>query len=211
MRFTTISNKLRCSHAWASKPLHPFTRKRRTRLALSVLCWVVASTLGASAQTNAKACSNIGDTVTVRGHADAFVNGGTYFVLLKPLCVRYPKPTDHFSPINLETIGEKLPPADYLEVTGELSDPWPLVGVGIKVKTFRNVDADVKAELADWLRLCKEWQDERIPALTKRMHGAQVARQTDDTPFSSKPGHRCGIGAADTQLPHEVATIWRPE
>jgi hypothetical protein len=25
------------------------------------------------------------------------------------------------------------------------------------------------------------------------------------------PGRRCGIAAADTKLPHEVTTIWRPE
>jgi hypothetical protein len=87
---------------------------------------IAVSSLAAEAQ---KPCASIGDTVTVIGSVTPGINGGTYFVLLKKLCVHYPKKTDHFSPMNLETIGDRVPPNIYVELTGELSDPWPLVGV----------------------------------------------------------------------------------
>ena len=160
--------------------------------------------------TQTQPCLKIGETVSVTGRITPGINGGTYFELLKQMCVHYPKATDSFVPRNMETIGDKLPPSIYVEVTGELADPWPLVGIGIKVKTFRNVDAEVKAQLADWKHRCERWQDENSPSVSKQTNGGQIARITGDE-FWDLPGHRCGLAAADANLPHEVTTIWRPE
>jgi hypothetical protein len=152
-------------------------------------------------------CFNIGDSVTVRGAIQSGMNGGTYFLLLEKLCVHYPKQSDRWTPNNLETIGEKLPPDVYLEVTGELRDPWPSMGVGIKVVSFRNVAKEVEAERGQWRQSCEQWQDEKIPELRDRTHGAKVVRITQDLP----PELNCGISAADTKLPHELITIHRAE
>ncbi len=155
-------------------------------------------------------CLKIGDTATITGHIVPGVNGGTYFVPLKQMCVNYPKRTDRFIPRSVEIIGQKLPPDIYIEIVGELSDPWPVVGIGVKVKTFRNVDSKVKAQLADWKRGCEQWQEEKSARLSEQTHGGQIAHMIGDE-FWDSPGHRCGIAAADTKLPHEVITIWRPE
>jgi hypothetical protein len=152
-------------------------------------------------------CASIGDTVTVTGSVTPGINGGTYFVLLKKLCVHYPKKTDRFAPISLETVGDKLPPSVYVELTGELSDPWPVVGVGIKVRSFRSVDVEVRKALADWQGRCERWQDENSAALRERTHGGNISRIENN---DGSPGHQCGIAAADTKLPHESTTIWRP-
>jgi hypothetical protein len=155
-------------------------------------------------------CHNIGDAITIRGHIVPGVNGGTYFELLNPLCVHYPKKTDQFKPTNVETIGNKLPPSIYLEITGRIRDPWPLMGIGVQVTAYKDVDAEVKASLGDWKRRCEQWQDEKIPALNARTHGGQVER-IFNYGQDPRPGNTCGVSAADTKLPHEVITIWRPE
>lgn len=178
-------------------------------LGLSLLCLFTASCL-AAAEKQARACLSIGDTATVTGHIEPGVNGGTYFVPLKQFCVYYPKRTDRFVPRSVEIIGDKLPPSIYVEVVGELSDPWPVEGIGFKVKTFRNVDLEVRAQLAEWKRGCEQWQDKNSARLSEQTHGGQIAHITGDE-FSDAPGHRCGIWAADMKLPHDVITIWRPE
>jgi len=155
-------------------------------------------------------CFEVGDRVTIRGRIQPGVKFGTNILLLKGLCVHYPKRTDHFRPLNVETIGEKLPPNVYLEVTGVLSDPWPIYGIAIKIVSYRNVDSEVRAALADWQRQCKRWQDENIPALVARTHGSAVGRINNDE-LGSLPGHQCAVWAVDTKLPHESVTIWRPD
>lgn len=152
-------------------------------------------------------CFNIGDTVTLRGKIDGWTNGGTYFLLLEKICVHYPRQTDRFTPTNLDTIGDKLPPNIYLEVTGELRDPWPLMGIGIKVTSYTNVAKEVEAERAEWKRRCEQWQAQNIPDLSTRTHGGTIGRITDDEP----PERNCSIYAADMKLPHEAITIRRPE
>lgn len=176
---------------------------------LAVSLRIVLSPLSSAAQ-QAGTCRNIGDTITIRGHIVPGVNGGTYFEILKQLCVHYPKKTDRFEPTNLETIGNKLPPSIFLEVTGRLRDPWPIMGIGIEVTAFKDVDAEVKLSLAEWNRRCRQWQDEKIPALTARAHGGPVSRIFNNG-LHPRPGNTCGISAADANLPHELITIWRPE
>jgi hypothetical protein len=180
------------------------------KITLSLLVLLFSITKPAFATEQKESCLNMGDTVTVTGHIQTGADAGTYFVLLKPQCFHYPKRTSHFTPTNLITSGDKLPPDVYVELTGELVDPWPMVGIGIRVKAFRNVDAEVRTALADWKQRCEQWQGENSPALSKQMHGSQVARITNDE-YWSLPKARCGILAADANLPHEVTTIWRPE
>ena len=180
------------------------------KITLSLLVVLFSITKPALATEQKASCLNFGDTVTVTGHIQTGAKAGTYFVMLKPQCFHYPKRTSHFTPTNLITSGDKLPPDIYVEVTGELVDPWPFVGIGIRIVSFRNVDAQVRTALADWKQRCEHWQDENSPALSKQMHGNQVARITNDE-FWSLPKARCGIVAADADLPHEVTTIWRPE
>ncbi|MGI0080526.1 MAG: hypothetical protein ACRECH_12995 [Nitrososphaerales archaeon] len=153
-------------------------------------------------------CFGIGDTITVTGQT-SFVNGGTEFVLYQPrakgFCVCYPKPTDHIALTDLGTIGDKLPQNVYLEVTGVLTDQWPVVSpIGFKVTSFRNVDAEIKAEIAEWTRRCTQWQDKQLAIMSKRLHGGNTARFTDAL------GGKCGVGGVDAQLPHEeIGPIWR--
>jgi hypothetical protein len=155
-------------------------------------------------------CFNIGDTITVTDQV-SFINGGTELNLYPPrakgICIHYPKPTDNIGLMNLGTIGDKLPQNVYLEVTGVLTDQWPIVSpIGFKVKSFRNVDAEVKAEIADWTQRCEQWQDEQLAIVRKRLHGGNSARLTDAL------GRKCGVAGVDAQLPHtEIGPIWRPE
>jgi hypothetical protein len=157
-------------------------------------------------------CFSIGDTITVTGQA-SFPNGGTEFVLYQPrvkgLCIHYPKPTDHIAPLSLGTIGEKLPQDVYLEVTGILTDQWPIVSpIGFKIISSRNVDTQVRAEIAGWTRQCTQWQDEQLAIISKRLHGGNTARFTD----ALGQGRKCGVAGVDAQLPHEeIGPIWRPE
>jgi hypothetical protein len=154
-------------------------------------------------------CFSIGETITVTGQA-SFPNGGTEFVLYQPrakgLCIRYPRPTDHVALAELGTIGDKLPQNVYLEVKGVLTDQWPVVyPIGFKVISFLNIDAEVKAEIAQWTRQCTQWQDEQLAIISKQLHGGNVARFTDAL------GQKCGIGGVDAKLPHEeIGPIWRP-
>jgi len=108
------------------------------------------------------------------------------------------------------TIGDKLPPRIYVEVTGELADTYPLYGIGIKIKSVKNVDEEVRRLLSDWKQRCEKWQDEQTPTLLQKTHGGNIGRITSDDWLNSSPGHQCGIYAADTKLPHELTTIWRP-
>lgn len=184
------------------------SRRSRAFVALIVF-YLIPAAFSPARQKTAKACFNIGDTVTIRGHVEAGINAGTYFVPLRPLCVHYPKRIDRFAPQSVTTMGDKLPPNIYVEVTGELRDPWPIFGIGIEVTSFKNVDAEVRAALADWKRACEQWQDDHSPALVKQTHGGTVGRITNEDEVGSL--RRCGIAAADTELPHELITIWRPE
>jgi hypothetical protein len=154
-------------------------------------------------------CSNVGDTVTIRGRADALINGGTYFVPLEQVCVHYPKSTDRFIPQNLTTMVSKLPPNIYVEVTGELRDPYPIYGIGIRPITVRNIDLEVKSTLADAKRNCEQWQKENSGTLSERAHGGRVV-QSPQNEHSDDYTHRCSIWTVDTALPHELITLRRP-
>jgi hypothetical protein len=155
-------------------------------------------------------CFSIGDTITATGQA-SFPNGGTEFVLYQPrakgLCIHYPKPSDHVALADLGTIGTKLPQDIYLEVTGILTDQWPVVyPVGFKVLSFRNVDVEVKAEIAEWTRRCAQWQDGQLAIISKQLHGGSTSRITD------AQGQKCGIVGVNAKLPHEeIGPIWRPQ
>jgi hypothetical protein len=155
-------------------------------------------------------CYKIGDTVTVRGRANAMINGGTYFVPLNHICVRYPKPTDKFSVEHLTTFGTRLPSNIYVEVTGELRDPYPAeVGVALYPRTFRNADSEVKAILADTRRSCEQWQKENSPKLREQTHGARVVLSPQNERGEDYT-HYCAIWGVNTALPHELITIRRP-
>jgi hypothetical protein len=78
----------------------------------------------------------------------------------------------------METIGDKLPAEVYVEVQGVLTEHQPMYGIGLKIISFRDVDAPVKAELAEWKRHCEEWQDSNSPDLMSKTHGAQITRIT---------------------------------
>src|SRR5690348_6163143 len=128
---------------------------------------------GASARTR---CFNIGDTITVTGKYLPII--GANFSLYQPraknLCVHYPERTSRMPLTDLDVnvtggaIGNvKLPQNLYLEVTGILTDLYPQVSpVGFKVVSVRNVDAEVKAEIAEWTRHCTQWQDGQLAVIS---------------------------------------------
>ena len=91
-----------------------------TKLAVFIIATIWSTHL-ALTEEKTKVCFKIGDTVTIRGRANGMINAGTYFVLLEPRC----------GVLNLTTVGPKLPPNIYVEVTGELLDLFPYGLVGI--------------------------------------------------------------------------------
>lgn len=155
----------------------------------------------------ASPCYKIGQIVTVRGHAISGVNDGTDFELLKPICVYYPT-----SPVIRESVilvqHHKAPVEVYMDITGTLIDDWHRAGFDVSVTSMKNVDAEVRAELAVVEAKCKEWQDQNIPGLIKRAHGAQVTRIFNK---GYRTKNICGIWANDEAIPHKYLVMWRPE
>lgn len=160
-------------------------------------------------------CFSIGDTITVTGTYSPTI--GSNFHLYQPraksLCVHYPKRTSHIplTDLDVNVTDEplrniKLPQRAYLEVTGVLTDLYPELVIGFKVTSFRNVDTEIKTEIADWTQHCKEWQDEQLAIINKKLHGGNAGRMTDAL------GRKCGVAGVDAQLPHEeIGPIWRRE
>ncbi len=134
---------------------------------------------------------------------------GTYFVVISPLCVHFPKPTDRYRPLNLMTLGEKLPPDIYLEVKGQLRDVFPIYGIGIQTSLFRDIDAEVKTSIDEAKQPCERWQDANSAALSKRAHGAAVVRNPQNLRGNDYT-HDCAIWAVDNELPHEEFIVRRP-
>jgi hypothetical protein len=187
-------------------------------LAISVIVGIVLAIgppRSAASSPQAKPCFSIGDTVTVTGRYWPII--GSNFQLYQPrnknFCVRYPKRTDHIPLPDLDVNVRggairdiTLPQNAYLEATGVLTDLFPETVIGFKVISFRNVDAEVKAEIAAWTQHCKEWQEGQAAILSKRLHGGNIGRDTDAL------GRKCGISGVDAQLPHgEIGPIWRKE
>ena len=105
----------------------------------------------------------------------------------------------------LDTLGNKLPQGIYLEVIGILTDPYPIMSpVDFKVISFRDVDAQIKAEIEEWTRRCTQWQDQQLAIISERLHGGNTERITQQL------DQKCGVAGVDAQLPHEViGPIWR--
>lgn len=155
----------------------------------------------------ASPCYKFGQIVTVRGHAISGVNDGTDFELLKPICVYYPTSPDTRWSVSLVQ-HDKVPVEKYMDITGVLIDDWHRKSFDISVTSMKNVDAEVRVELAAVEAKCKEWQDKNIPGLIKRTHGARVSRIFNKGPRTS---NICGIWANDEAIPHKYIAIWRPE
>ena len=182
--------------------------KPKSAILMIIATWPLAL---ATAQVHNDKCFNVGDTVTIRGHADAGINGGTYFVPLEAFCVHFPKKTDRFALNSLTTVGNKLPPGIYVEVTGELRDLHPngIFGIGITTTKVRDVDTEVKASLNEIKRRCEQWQTENSAELVQRTHGGTVVREPQNL-RGDDYAHNCAIWAVDTALPHELVTVRRP-
>jgi hypothetical protein len=176
----------------------------------------VKSTTTAKKATPSRTCLNVGNTITVIGRFTPLI--GANFVLYQPrangLCAHYPKPSSRMTltafDVNVASgpiRNVKLPQDVYLEVTGVLTDLFPEISpLGLKVLSFRNVDAEVKAELSDWTQRCNEWQDRQLDTISPKLHGGKVGRLTDAL------NRKCGIEGVNARLPHEViGPIWRRE
>ena len=185
-----------------------------TVLALAPLATSAQEPAKASAASARTRCFNIGDIITVTGKYLPII--GANFSLYQPrakgLCVHYPKRTSRMPLTDLDVnvtggaIGKvKLPPNLYLEVTGTLTDLYPQVSpVGFKVMSVRDVDVEVKAEIAEWTRQCTRWQDGQLSIISKRLHGGNTERITDAL------DRKCGVAGVDAELPHEeIGPIWR--
>jgi hypothetical protein len=177
------------------------------RISTTILVLIVTFLTGITAvkaqQTKKHPCFKIGDTVTIRGHIVPWTNGGTYFQLADS------SPCISGVVGNVVALGQRLPQNVYLEVTGRLTDVYPIVGVGIQTTSFKNIDEEVKAELTAEKLSCVQWQDANVAALSKRAHGASVVRD----PQQSGGGdykHYCGIWSVDAQLPHKEFIVRRP-
>lgn len=154
-------------------------------------------------------CHRLGDTITVRGKVAGSMNGGTYLELLEPVCANYPTAKNTQSASHLTTLGHRIPPGRYVEVTGVLKDSYARgeVGLDIEVVSFKDVDSEVNEARAGELASCKQWQEHAAPALSARAHGARV------NPIEANAdglAPKCGIWAVDSQPPHENITVWRP-
>jgi hypothetical protein len=156
---------------------------------------------GANAQHPKQPCFKIGDTVTIRGHIVPGVNGGTYFQLSDP------SPCISGSAGDVVVLGEKLPSNVYLEVKGQLQDVYPIVSIGIRPTSFRNIDEEVRAKLGEEKLSCIKWQDAHILLLNERAHGASVVRDPQNSGDDYE--HDCAIWSVDKQLPHKTIALRR--
>lgn len=158
-------------------------------------------------QTSHGKCFKVGETITVIGKANRSINGGTYFPLLKPICVYYPK--SPMSTSTLSTLGnDRLQPNIYLKITGVLHDGHErgIVGFDIDVKDAINVDEEINAEKEAAKQSCEKWQADNSPALSKKAHGSKVGWIFDE----NEP-KRCSIWAVDNEMPHRSIYVHRPE
>lgn len=162
-----------------------------------------------AAQPAAGKCYDIGDTISVRGHVEAGVNGGTTFELLEPICVNYPKAPNIRTTYTLATVGPNLPLDVFWEVTGVLQGTLGQQNARFDILPARtlNVDNDVRTLFAEMNSRCKEWQTMNSAELVKQTHGGTVNPLFKKYPTSMQG---CGIWSADTQAPRESKAIfWR--
>jgi hypothetical protein len=183
-----------------------------TSAALGLFLFAIAghATPYHSSPRSSQECHKLGDEVTIKGRAAGLINGGTYFEPLKPLCVDFPKNVYRgvrFNGQHLTTVGEKVTPDRFVEVTGILRDAYPEYGVAIEVKRFRDVDSEVKASIAEEESRCQQWRRDNTPILEKKTHGGRVSPYEAGNADNSR---RCGLIAAD-RISHEVVTLWMPE
>jgi hypothetical protein len=169
---------------------------------------VFAFVPGAQAAAPSK-CHKLGDTITVRGRVAANVNGGTYLELIESVCANYPTPKNTTAASHLTTLGQRVPPGRYMQVTGTLKDSYARgeVGLDIGVASYTDIDAEVRQAIDGEFAKCKQWQDQASATLSARTHGATV------NPIAGNSGGlapKCGIWAVDTQAPHDSITVWRP-
>ncbi len=150
-------------------------------------------------------CYKVGQTITVIGKANASINGGTYFPLLNPICVYYPKVPK--STNILSTLGsDRLQPYVYLKITGVLHDGYErgIVGFDIDVKEAVNVDDEINAKKSEAKESCRDWQIKNTPILTTKSHGNNVGWV-----FDEEGSGQCFIWAVDKEIPHKSIYLYR--
>jgi hypothetical protein len=182
-----------------------------------------SSTIAKASPT--ESCYKLGETVTIRGYASGFINGGKYFQPLNSLCVDFPKNVyngKRFSDVkHMTTMGKKVPPDIIVEATGTLSDPYPIHDVGIKIISVRDVDAQVRASIgaakADADERCKNWRAQNQTILEHKTNGGRVLPTSMDDKVdivslahNLNGSHRCGL-MATYPVTHKTVTIWMPE
>lgn len=146
-------------------------------LAVFVLALGVHAQRAASSETR---CFNAGDSVKITGK---LVRGTLLELTAFPerqYCANYyegPYSLGPWHPLQFVSLVQSpagLPYNEWLEVSGVLEIP-PNSGIRLVVTAIRNVDADVKERIADWIRACREWQDENLPP--------SIERRGDGRPF----------------------------
>jgi hypothetical protein len=186
--------------------------KEKILVSLLGIIFLLVLTSDSFATTPPTPCSKIGETVTVRGR---FERGEITLFSPYPLCVQYPKTVSNGERVEvyyLPTLGLKPTSGIFVEVTGIPRDSFPVVGANFEVISFRDVDAEVKAMIAESIKRCEEWRAENTPILQKRAHGAIVSASAFPSPDAKNYPEtlRCSLSAVDT-ISHEVIEISMPK
>jgi hypothetical protein len=183
---------------------HISSKMKHTFSILAICASCVASIASSSPHASTDRCYRIGDVVNVVGKASLSVNGGTTFDLLKPICVHYPRDRDRLTVHDLTTTRSKVEADIFLTVTGRLSDPFPIYGVGIDVLASQNINDEIVRSQEASKKACEDWRAENRDNLRARTHGGSVGWYDALNPDGSP---NCCLMAADTRLPHNVSTI----
>lgn len=155
-------------------------------------------------------CYKDGEIVSVRGRILPGINGGTYFELLKQICIDYPSAPQKLSALSLNIIGSKLPHSIYLEVVGRIRDAsvHHVFGLDLYVVSYQDVNSEVLQDFKIKAASCAQWQDDNRKRIIERIHGG------DAFPISTNGSNgirRCGIWGVDREAPHRSITLWRPD
>ena len=144
-------------------------------------------------------------------------------MLVHPLCVHFPGPTEKHAFSRLPVFGSRLRTGLYLRVTGEIKDLFSSggeIGVGIVPSQIRDdfdeeIKAGIIAELAEAREPCEKWQEANSEALREKTHGGKIVLEpqnsagADGGPSADQYIGNCSIWAVDQELPHKATFVYR--
>ena len=176
-------------------------------------------------------CHAFGETITATGSFAGWAAFNPFIPFAQRFCIRgyngplLPIRGDHMADDPLKT----LPFSDYATVTGELGRSGNGTAT-LTITSVQDVDASLKARIAEWNQGCSQWQEETIsstfpgikdkgpgtPAADPFSHGGLLGNREptrDDikrTMGLSRPaGNACGISASNIAGLPQTWAHWR--